>query len=158
MRFAPFQPGEPTAWKPHLQVRAGVMQTAFSPMPRQGPLTTMSPLNSTMPTSQELKYRLHELDSTIGQKSPDKHLESATSRTIDVIKHGMDNQSALHEATDSANKMRETLRVFESKIRSLEFDLGREKGAYAFWELLMQRHSCVDGLIRAYFWNFRPAC
>ena len=84
---------------------------------------------------------MHELDTTIGQKSPDKHLESATSRTIDVIKHEMLNQNALHEATDSANQMRETLRVFESKIRSLEFDLGREKGIHAFWEPLLERNS-----------------
>lgn len=73
---------------------------------------------------------MHELDTTISQKSPDKYLESATSRTIDVIKHGLEHQSALDEVTDNSNKMRETLRVYESKIRSLEFELGREKGMH----------------------------
>ena len=79
---------------------------------------------------------MHELDTTISQKSPDKYLESATSRTIDVIKHGLEHQSALDEVTDNSNKMRETLRVYESKIRSLEFELGREKGMHV---LVLQR-------------------
>lgn len=85
---------------------------------------------------------MHELDTTISQKSPDKYLESATSRTIDVIKHGLEHQNALSEVADNANKMRETLRVYESKIRSLEFELGREKGAHVLGNSASSCNQC----------------
>ena len=41
---------------------------------------------------------------------------------------GKEDQEAMYAVAESANKLRETLRVYESKIRSLEFELSREKG------------------------------
>ena len=80
------------------------------------------------PRMSELEYRMHELDSTIGHGASDRLFESATVRALDAMQHLRRNEEAAHELSSDAKKMRQELRVLESKIRSLESELSREKG------------------------------